>query len=412
MLILKLGFEGRAELFLTELFSSQPCESYFKGARSFTPVGCTMLSFTLCDFLHNRCKKVDCYLRLTSLGSSEGIIYPRYEKNLEERYGGKGEPYRCTVLPSLDDIISIMEKVRKDVRADMEQMGVKVRGDSCFEFDSKLALKLITPDKELFYDECDEIEDEDLGIDESDAVDDYETSVLNTLCNGNFQDYTAQLEKRIEKEARSGNPELESNPELQIQSSPFLVVESDDGSQRVLRKSAFVWFLENSVRKHSNDRTVRVMQTSNFHLRQTLVVSKVEERKIRLGDWCVFKCPKKKGERKHKVLVGHVLSLSLLVGSKQERAKAIYSWERSDVGTLCDWYAIESRANRNERPNKVNPTGILVPQHMFSQGFHSCDSYVCSIPPPRISKMESKSVVLMSQETVSSLSQYIEQFTV
>ena len=180
-------------------------------------------------------------------------------------------------------------------------MGMIVDGDSCFDFDSRLAPKLSatldeTPDHDTFADECYEILNQELSIDDYDVVDYYDASVLSTLCNGNFKDCTIQLEKRIGKAAFSeGTSEPLGHPNDEVESSPFLLVESDGETRRVVRKSAFLWFLENGVRMHSNDRTTRVMQTSNFHLRQKLIVSKVHVMtKVWLGDWCVFKCPKKR----------------------------------------------------------------------------------------------------------------------
>ncbi|KAK4021394.1 hypothetical protein OUZ56_003310 [Daphnia magna] len=61
---------------------SLPCESYFKAARSFTPVGSSQLTFTLQDFLYNRCRKIDVQLRLISSSKSDGIRLPRIEKTL------------------------------------------------------------------------------------------------------------------------------------------------------------------------------------------------------------------------------------------------------------------------------------------------------------------------------------------
>jgi hypothetical protein len=106
MLITKL--RDTPQLFKPWLFSSQPCESYFKACRSFTSVGSTQLNFTLLDFIYSRCRKVDVSLRLTALGHSDNIVYPRHVKNLE-RYGSSEEIFVCNILPSTDEIRVTMD---------------------------------------------------------------------------------------------------------------------------------------------------------------------------------------------------------------------------------------------------------------------------------------------------------------
>lgn len=57
--------------------------------------------------------------------------------------------------------------------------------------------------------------------------------------------------------------------------------------------------------KISNDRSTRVMQSTSFSLGDKLVAKKVEKRKIRIGDWCVFQCepkPNHPNESKKNVL--------------------------------------------------------------------------------------------------------------
>ncbi|KAK4013585.1 hypothetical protein OUZ56_026138 [Daphnia magna] len=93
---------GTPELFMPWLFSSQPCESYFKAARSFTPVGSSQLTFTLQDFLYNRCRKIDVQLQLISSSKSDGIRLPRIEKTLNAL--GERRELFCKSLPSIEEI--------------------------------------------------------------------------------------------------------------------------------------------------------------------------------------------------------------------------------------------------------------------------------------------------------------------
>ncbi len=86
-----------------------------------------------------------------------------------------------------------------------------------------------------------------------------------------------------------------------------------------------MWLCENGVRKQSSDRVKRVTQSSNFLIAQKLVVSVPEKRKVRIGDWviliAIFKSDETKGRgknKKHRVLVGRVLSFRLMNGKRIE----------------------------------------------------------------------------------------------
>jgi hypothetical protein len=180
MLIVRLGKDNTPQLFKPWLFSSQPCESYFKACRSFSPVGSTQLTFTLLDFLIHRCRKADAHIRLTSLGSADNIVYPRHIKN-QERYGNL-----CDTLPSLDEIKNTMEKARVDAKMELEALGVCLgdSDDKIFNFDARLAFKLSesleapapTDDDAFEFDECEEVACE--GEDTFNFIDSYEKSLL------------------------------------------------------------------------------------------------------------------------------------------------------------------------------------------------------------------------------------------
>ena len=105
MLLVRLSEDGTPNLFKPWLMSSQPCVPYFKCAWcSFTSVGSTQLTFTWFDFLIHRCRKADSHIRLTGLGSTDNIVYPRHIKN-QVRYGNfSTETYVSDTLPSVEGI--------------------------------------------------------------------------------------------------------------------------------------------------------------------------------------------------------------------------------------------------------------------------------------------------------------------
>ena len=96
--------DGTPNLFKPWLMSSQPCVSYFKCACSFTSLSSTQLKLTLYNFLVHRCKNADAHIRLTGLGSTDNIVYPRHIKN-QVRYGSfSTETSVCDTLPSVEGI--------------------------------------------------------------------------------------------------------------------------------------------------------------------------------------------------------------------------------------------------------------------------------------------------------------------
>ena len=104
-----------------------------------------------------------------------------------------------------------------------------------------------------------------------DAGDEYDIDVLKSLGMAQLRDFSHLVSRQLE-------------------SSAFASIICNNGSQIVVKKSAVVWFCENSVRRLSNDRTLRVMQSANFSERRKLKITSVSTRKvIQIGDWCLFR---------------------------------------------------------------------------------------------------------------------------
>jgi hypothetical protein len=270
MLITKL--RDTPQLFKPWLFSSQPCQSYFKACRSFTPVGSTQLNFTLLDFIYSRCRKVDVSLRLTALGHSDNIVYPRHVKNLG-RYGGSEESFVCNILPSTDEIRVTMDRARIDAKAALMRLGVDVADpvvDQVFAFDSRLAAKLNEPlenpapieDDVNEFEKCEEVEDEGNDPLDSNGLDEYEQSLLNVISEGQLNDYSTLLENCVLRNENSARPH--NDPENVIHNSAFVVVTRSNGSQVAFKKRTVVWMCENGVKKQYNDRSKRVTLLKKF----------------------------------------------------------------------------------------------------------------------------------------------------
>lgn len=162
---------------------------------------------------------------------------------------------------------------------------------------------------------------------------------------------------------------------ISLHNSVFFTLVGKDGKDRIVKKSSVVWFFENSRRKLSSDRKLRVMQAATFKDRQRRVIKAVEKRTVRVGDWCIFKSE----ENNLNFLIGRVISLAVKDGKKNEGFKFVWEWKSSDktankIGALCVWYYF-GRVN-----SKI--TGKLEETQMNSIGFYPCYNYLISCPPP------------------------------
>ena len=69
---------------------------------------------------------------------------------------------------------------------------------------------------------------------------------------------------------------LTTNNYSSFENSPFVKIHSEDGSIRLIKKSSIVWYLESGVKKLSNDRLLRVMQSVSFTEQNKHFIEKVE----------------------------------------------------------------------------------------------------------------------------------------
>ena len=130
-------------------------------------------------------------------------------------------------------------------------------------------------------DECDQI---DAAVDED--PDHYfrnEIDFFKSLVGANLKDYSGAVEKLKRDAAASREPFV-------LEDSPYVCVPNPNADGvYYFKKSAIIWLLDGGVKRLSNDRTVRVAQTSSFQMRQQISAGRLETRTtLRLGDWCVF----------------------------------------------------------------------------------------------------------------------------
>ena len=118
----------------------------------------------------------------------------------------------------------------------------------------------------------DNSDDEDVvNIETIQTVNDKD-NLMSCLRSTNLKDYT----------------NLSTNNYSSLESSPYAKIYSHE--VRLFKKSSIVWLLESGVKKLSNYRRLRVMQSVSFTEQNKHIIAKVETRKtIQLGVIAFFK---------------------------------------------------------------------------------------------------------------------------
>ncbi len=182
---------------------------------------------------------------------------------------------------------------------------------------------------------------------------DERNTIFSHLENAEFADYSHCVSQNIE-------------------TSPYAYIPTRNGTPRLVKKSAIAWFAESGVRRLSNDRVSRVMQTANISERQKSKVIEVGKQVVNLGDFCIFK-----NVEEDNYYLGNILSLAS-IEENSTRRKVVWDWDGLDNKTaaLCNWWEFE-------RFKDGKLTGKLRECRYFTHGFHSCKRYyICSCPPP------------------------------
>ena len=389
LILLILNSKEDDEL-ITCLAGSQPCEWFFKGLRSFTPVGSTVVNCTVNGFVNSRCRKVDVHLRLMSQGEQDGIIFPRYEKHLD-RVGGRGTAPTKHSLPKWEAIFAEVERAKSDATAALVTLGVEVDGDEQYLFsanlpDSTIQQQAATDEDTDETDDCEEIQLLD-EPEEEDDVDSHDIQVLDSLKEVILKNYAVRFPTDLSLK--------------NLENGPFLQVTGPAGETRIFKKSSLLWYYQTEFKKQSADRDRRFMQSASLTIRKALIVKEVARNKVRPGDWCVFKAEDDdlKVLSGLKFMLGRVISLGALEGTKTQLATSIWSWEQGteendNVGALCIWYKFI--ATRTKSRNKVvfSLTGLASEIPLTVHGLHPCNLYLFSIPSPDFCPNETKDLLL------------------
>lgn len=106
--------KNETHLFLPCLFSSQPCECFFRHARSMTSTQSTVINFTMLDFIY-KAKRIQLQEELKCKLKND-FVFPR------EKVHDKS---RSITLPSDKIICQIITIAKEDAKKDLNDLGIK-----------------------------------------------------------------------------------------------------------------------------------------------------------------------------------------------------------------------------------------------------------------------------------------------
>ncbi len=325
----------------------------------------------------DRARKADASLLIQQQGMRDGVVYRREEKK-KNRSGGTQEALQVVTLPSDEELSKQLKACQLKAKKKMNDLGIILDGGdkNNFAFDRSYGRRLkqnkITETELQDEDEEDQHEEFTFnGEEEEDEHDNHDLQVLRSLHQANFMDFSGK-----------NLPSDGDDPNEDLSKSGFVKLPDSDGNIRLVKKSTLCWFLENGIRKMSNDRVLRVRQLASFADTRRLVVRQVEDRVIvRIGDWCLFKTLSDQ-KKSYRFLLGRVIQFSALkTTTSQKKKRSIYEWEKGtpDIGVNCTWYKFDGQ-KVSSRTISSSGTKLAV----YSHGFHPCETYICSLPPPEI----------------------------
>lgn len=213
---------NRADLFLPELFSSQPCETTFRQFRSLSSIYSTITNCTVKEACA-RISKIQIQSDIMNATSDE-FVYPRFKQKSEHI---KIEHFE---LPSKEEIFAEIEHCQKDAISTAKKFGLIAPRCKIKNYVCKLnSLETKIKATKINYDSTDQRED----------------IALLDLGNIQLKDYTGKMK----------NPIIDIN-------SPYIELLGDDGEQKIVKKTSLCWLLQEDCPKLSSDRLLRVRQAT------------------------------------------------------------------------------------------------------------------------------------------------------
>lgn len=418
------------EQFLPWMFSSQPCESFFRGLRSMTSTFSTIVNSTLLETMYKlrRMQVLNDIFAYDFTKKNQHINFPRrnflhasFETLNDDLPSSPVADIACS--NDSDFTLGLIEEIIARAEMDAHKACLELNMEIDIAEASKMRVKNIINDSALNIlddDEVQTIEHQNGDEASTDPLEDSQfvqdpregQSILadcDDLQNADLtQDAQSldgpsdgpieELSTRPSMFANCGDLEFATRRKSKGPAKNdrrFTVYKNQNGEDTPVLKSSICWLLNQSAGKLSNDRLQRVqeIERKKKSVRRDLVLDTQVCEEVHLGDWCLFEIPEQEAGQS-KCLIGLVLQFAYL----EERVwrKISYSSEYARVqnnsqtiGVLCTWY----RADR----------GQLVAQPMSTHGYIDIAYYRLTIPAPT----RHRETHCLSDEVFDEIKEYI-----
>lgn len=307
--VLKCRDTSGEDSFLVWLFNSQTCESFFRKARSQTSTYCTIINFSMLDFLH-RAKRIQA-LEDISRELKNKYVIARQQQSADHR------PEES--LPSNDDITKIINAALTDARTAVNELGMI--GDT-----TQLEIPPITHTNTQA-----NVDEDTRPVFETEPAD---APPNSATCADDDMRYDLYLLQK--------HNDFECLRQLQSVSTALnaqcLRFTNKKGEHFFVKKSTLCWLMNNTTnQKVSTDRIRRFMVESGSG--PSLLADRSRGELV-IGDWCEFK--------HNDEVVGQVISFTYLTGKRSERAYTLDSVPlrcptgvaSKGIGVMCNWFKV------------------------------------------------------------------------
>lgn len=335
-LIRKLRNLNLGELFIPHLFASQPCEQTFRQLRSMGTINFTKINFSMLEVIHMIGRVEIQNDIIYSKLANTGISFPQNKINSSATAKFQ--------LPSDFEIQEEMLKAKKNAIKDAIYFGMECSDSSI---------------------RCD-----------------LTTQSLKTACNRKRKIEEVYVDSLVHRTPEKSSSETNDN-------NRFVEIRSQ-GTQKMIRKSTYVWLLSDASNPLSNDRLKRVQGAKKqgtarqrlFFPREMPTKELINAIEIQLGDWCVFLLKNNASD----LMFGRINSFKYIAGKNESEKQ--YTWDfapidpqlpedkKRGISVMSSWYRIDS-AMDIKQSNDLNCFYINI------------DNYVATLKNPKFEKTQS-----------------------
>lgn len=338
-LIKKFRDNNQSNLFLIGLFNSQTCEETFRQFRSLTPANWTKINFSLLELLH-MVSRIELQNDIAYFKLSEIATLPRIH--------GQSNKHKQFTLPTDEELRNTLEQAIDEAVLDAAKFGMEIDPDQIRKCEiSKGQIKHKKNDQG------------ESSLNRVECID--QPAMMNCTY---FCDYAEKVS------------DIDGN-------SRFLQICDEDGTAKVIRKSAIVNMLFESPRSLSKDRLERVKLSKDavknkrqiiqpecdLIYRSGLRISK----EISIGQWCIYQM---KRDETRQIIIGAILGFRYETGKNQKENQ--YSLDSVPVSydgpnkrgleVLALWYCLKDDFSLE-----------ILPVPSF---FCNMNNYLATVEPP------------------------------